>query len=124
PAYSATGMSGLPCAVFDGTDDLLTLAPVPASFPTTGAGEIWVSCRQDALAADGANRVAFGFGANSSTNQRNIRRSLVSGVSRARAIAAGQTATNTAVDFSGVHVARGRYGASMQMDVDGVASST
>lgn len=124
PAYSATGMAGLPCAVFDGASDFLTLAPVPASFPTSGAGETWVSCSQDEPAASAGQRMVFGFGAQAGSNQRIVLRLTVSGVNRAQAIADGVNALNTSVDFTGAHLVRARYGATIQVDVDGVAGAS
>lgn len=126
PAYDATGLGGLACAVFDGLGDHLLLAPVPAGVPTgSDAAEVWLSCRQDALVSDGGSRNAFSYGGTAASDRRQVGRWVPSGTNRALSVAgngSGQViADNDYVDFSGTHVVRAVFDAAFHTDVDETA---
>lgn len=121
PAYAATGFGGLACAEFDGVNDHLSLSPVPAAFPATGGGELWVSCRQDALVADSSIRRAFSYGTGS--RQRLLWREVSGGANRAVFYVNTTTPANP-TDLSGIHIMRGvATGTHVRADVDEVVGS-
>lgn len=62
PIWSADGLNGRPCLMFDGADDELVFGGV-GTFPVAGApGEIWMLVRQEAGVADTSSRYAFAYG--------------------------------------------------------------
>lgn len=113
--------------LLDGTADCLDLASQP--FPSGSAPcEVWAVVRQDALAADTGNRTIFAYGSGASLRIRNLRRVVVSGTNRLGIAigdgAASQTASETTVDFSGVHVVRMAVGATQtRFWIDGVEAT-
>lgn len=123
PTYNATSFDGLACAEFDGVADHLALSPVPAAWPqSAAAGEMWVSCRQDAAPADTLIRVLFTYGGATGSTRRQLDRDVISGVNRAKTSTGTVIASNTLVDFSGVHVTRAvSTTTQLRVDVDGVA---
>jgi hypothetical protein len=111
PVFSATSFNGVPGLTFDGTDDYLELASQP--FPS-GANpcEIWSVVSQDALVADTGVRAVFSYGGDASTARRGVERSVVTGQNRVRVTQGDGTTGFTvtvAADFSGRHIARGKY---------------
>jgi hypothetical protein len=129
PAYSATSFNGRPGLTFDGTDDYLELASVP--FPTGATpSEIWVLASNAALPADTMARSTLSYGGNSVNTRRQVLRFVVTGTNRGRADAgtgaAGVTATDGVVDYSGAHVIRGIFTATavdVQVDAQAATSS-
>lgn len=127
PWYDPTGLAGSPCFTFNGTSQYFTCtdAAFLALLPTGATPcEFWVVGSQDALVADTTTRYAAGYSNSSVVNGRAIARLVVSSVNRARVYtgtgAAATTATDTAVDLSGVHVMRGIIGATQtSIQVDG-----
>lgn len=129
PAYSATSFNGRPGITFDGSDDELTFAGVGAFPVGASAGEIWSLADQTALVADTTNRDLFAYGGGTFPTSRVIRRIVLSGVNRARAItgdgAASQNTTNTLVDFSGRQIVRAIVGATQtRINVSGQEDPT
>lgn len=130
PTYGATGWNGAaPGITGDGVDDALLLAPVPGAFPTgSTGGEAWALADQAAAASDGVTRTIAAWG-NASAGSRHLRRSVVSGVNCAEAIAGdgsvSAAATNLSVDFTGRHVVRVvTTPTSVRADVNGIAGSS
>lgn len=132
PIWSATSFNGRPGITGDGTDDELTLAPVPAAIPIgANACEMWAVVSQAALVADATLRMAFSYG-NTTATARNIQRVVDTGNNRARGNsgdgASARSSLNTAVDFSTRHVVRLRIDlTAFQCDVDqqaGAVSAT
>jgi hypothetical protein len=122
PAYSASGFNGSPGAEFDGSNDYLALAPVPAGIPTGAASsELWVACRQDAAAADTTNRIPVSIG-NTSTTRRQLARLVAGGVNQVAASSSGAVSGGIG-NFSGYHVVRGVFGATVQAALDGAADT-
>lgn len=127
PTYDPVGLAGGPCITFDGVQQYLncTDSGLMALLPTGATPcEIWVLCSQDIAAADSTTRHVVGYAASSVINGRSLARLPVSAVNRARIYtgtgAAASVATDTHVDFSGVHVLRGVWGATQStVDVDG-----
>lgn len=63
PIYSRTSFNGRPGIAFDGTNDYLELAPVPAAIPTsTTPGEIWHVVDQLRAVGEGGNGWPMGVG--------------------------------------------------------------
>lgn len=120
PIYSATSLNGRPGVTFDGTDDYLLSALLPASFPVgAGACEMWGLTSQDFAAAQTGNQTIITYGDLGNLNTRTLRRGPSGGVNRAITFATNQ-ALDTVVDFSGIHVARGIVGATtVGISVDG-----
>lgn len=131
PAYLPTGLSGAPCLNFDTTQYLTcTDAGLLAALPDGAEpSEMWVVLSQDALPADTTERYAVAYGGSSITTGRGISRIVTTGVNRTRSrTGTGAAATNisdTAVDFSGVHVIRQIVGAtSSSLEIDGGTASS
>lgn len=100
--------------LFDGTDDYLELASQP--FPSGATPcEMWAAVRQDALVADTSGLVLLGYGGTASTNSRRLTRTVAVAVNRFRTVtgdgASGINVTDGTVDFSGVRIVRGVFGA-------------
>jgi hypothetical protein len=115
-----------PCINFDGVQQRLvcTDAPLLAALPS-GANpcELWALCTQDIAGTDATTRHLVGYADTSVTNGRSLARVGVSNVNRARTYtgtgAAATTATDTVVDFTGVHVLRGIFGgAQTSLEID------
>jgi len=126
PIYSATSFNGRPGITFDGTDDSLLAASQP--FPSgSAASEIWALIDQKALAADATTRVSLAYGSGNSATSRYVARTTSGGVNRGFANAGNGTSavqvTDTAVDYSGKHVARVEItGSAIAVSVDGNTS--
>jgi hypothetical protein len=128
PIYSATSFNGRPGITFDGLDDQLNLAGVPAAFPTgSDPCEMWGLVDQTRLGTDANDGAIVAYGNGVDAGRTAMRRS-VSNTNRAVAMvgtgAAHPTSVNSAVDFSGRHVARAIIGSSTSnQNVDGVAGT-
>lgn len=123
PIYSATGLNNRGAVTFDGTDDFLELASQP--FPSANNGsEIWALVNQTALVADTTARGIAGYGTDlASTSRYDIRR-VITGVNRG-GVGGAATVSNTAADFSGIHVIRGRFEATqISVSIDGNTAAT
>lgn len=108
PVYSATSFNSRPGVTFDGTDDYLRTAAMPAALPVgTDPSEIWALVSQDFAGTQTGNQVTLQYGDAGNTNYRTVRRAGFSNVSRGVAVAGVTPANDTVVDFSGIHVARG-----------------
>jgi hypothetical protein len=116
-----------PCIKFDGVQQRLvcTDAPLLAALPS-GANpcELWALCTQDIAGTDATTRHLCGYADTSVVGGRSLARIGVSNVNRARTYtgtgAAATTVTDTVVDFTGVHVLRGIFGATQtSLEVDG-----
>lgn len=107
PTYSATSFNGRPGISFDGTDDFLRLEGVPASFPDAAeAGEIWALVDQQALAADTGSRIIAAYGGAGASENRFLRRTVVSAQNRVAAGIHNTAISGPASDFSGRKIAR------------------
>ncbi|MBA4165522.1 MAG: hypothetical protein C0510_13000 [Erythrobacter sp.] len=96
PIYQATGFNGRPAAFFDGIDDMLEIASV--FLPTVAAhAEVYALVDVPLGSADATARNTFAWGNTSagSAGARQLRRSVVSGVSRCAALIGTGTATTT-----------------------------
>lgn len=113
PVYSAAGFNGAPCVTVDGTDDELTLSPLPAAFPSGSAeSEIWAITDQAVAAASTGVRMLGSYGGLTNT-RRTVGRTVSSGMNRGE-VRAGTGSAETAHistdgDFSGRSVVRARY---------------
>lgn len=130
PTYSATSFNGAPGLTFDGVDDEMTLATLPAAFPTGAAPvELWGIVQQDALPGDVTARRWFSYGGNTGNDNREARRSVAAGVNKASAsvgTGAASAGANSvpADDFTGRHLHRVVITATdITQYVDGVAST-
>jgi hypothetical protein len=122
PAYSATGYGGRACAVFDGSNDYLALAPVPAGIPTGAAySEAWISGSQSALVADTSTRFLLSIGGSSTATRLQVVRLVSGGVNQLRAVSANTYLSDNTADLSGAHVMRGVFASTVRADVDGAA---
>lgn len=126
PVYSATSLNGRPGVAFDGTDDFLRTAAIPASFPVGAVGsEIWGLASQDFPGTQAGNQVLSSYGDTSNLNARTIRRINVANVNRGAVAVTAGAATDTVTDLSGIHVLRGEIlPASVSISVDGGAKTT
>jgi len=82
PIWSADGLGGRACLMFDGADDELSfggVGPLPAG---AAPGEIWMLASQQAGAEDTASRYAFAYGGTTYATSRGARRVVVTGVNR------------------------------------------
>lgn len=101
PAYQATGMGGLPVLNFDGADDVMAVAPVPAGIPTgANSGGLFVLADQQALIADATSRYSAGHGAAAGTVA--VRRQVATGVNRGVAVNSADGSVENTVDYSGI----------------------
>lgn len=125
PIYSATSFNGRPGVAFDGTDDYLLYGALPASFPVgAGASELWGLVSQDFPGTQAGNQTILSYGDFGNLNCRRIYRAAVATVNRATVVATA-VVSDTLVDFSGIHVARGQIAAtSVSIAVDGNAATT
>lgn len=130
PVWSATSFGGRPGVTFDGVDD--QISGVTSPYPTgtlVGGVEFWLIVSQDALAGSTGSRSAVGYG-NTATGGSYISsfRVVTTGVNRALSERpAGKDASNTSVDFSGIHAVRSYFsaaGGTIGCDVDAIAGST
>jgi hypothetical protein len=134
PFYDPTGLDGSPCLTFNGTSQYLkcTDAAFMALLPSgSDPCEMWVLCSQDVDATDATTRHVAGYANSSAANGRSLARIAVSSVNRGRTYtgtgASASVATDTHVDFSGVHVLRGIFGAtqtSAQVDGEALVTAT
>lgn len=121
PLYDARGF-----AVFDGNDDELTAPDNPYGTGSTPVEFIAV-VRQDRLTANTTFYSFFSAGTTNNTSRR-ISRLVQSGSSRFRASQgegeAAVHATEDTVDFSGVHIVRGIFGATqIRAQIDAAISA-
>lgn len=122
PLHDARGW-----ARFDGNDDCLEY-PDGTPYPTGAEPcDIIGVVRQLATADDNGSRYILCWGPGGATI-RTIRRYVTGGVSRFSCLtgdgASAVNTPNTAIDFSGVHIVRGHFGATSTIaEIDGVSSS-
>lgn len=128
PTYSATGFNGYPVVTGDGTDDELTLAPVPDGIPTGASpSKFLLVVDQLTSAADTAGKSIFSVG-NGINTARRVNRVVATGTNRVQALvgtgAANATAQQGTVDFSGRHVVLATFTASgVIIEIDGTATT-
>jgi hypothetical protein len=126
PTYSATSFNGRPGVTFDGTDDYLRTASLPASLPVGTAGsEIWSLASQDFAGTQAGNQSVLAYGDTGNVNCRRLYRINQTNVSRAAGSVTAGAAVDTIVDFSGIHVARATFAATtISVAADGNAATT
>lgn len=123
PVHDARGFGG-----YDGIDDFLEYAGVAYSIGAAPSFVIAV-LQQNTLAADVNQKVIFSYGGANASSSRHLRRVVVSGVNRFNALVGtgSGNSTNTSeetINFSGVHIAVGRFGAAQTIaEIDGTASA-
>jgi hypothetical protein len=122
PIYSATSFNGRPGLTLDGSDDELAVNGV-GSLPTGATeAEMWALVDQKALVADATARWIMAYGGTTTSTLRAVGRTVISSANQAECYGnnSGAASRNTAVDFSGIHVVRGRINtADIVTDVDG-----
>jgi hypothetical protein len=112
PLYSATGYNGRPAALFDGTDDTLTVANI-GSLPSGAVDcEVFITEQNNALVGDTGGDTAFGWGGVTAQTSLRLNRAVTSGVIR-RTVGVGTNAGNPFVAVEPItagvpHVAIGR----------------
>jgi hypothetical protein len=126
PVYSATAINGQPGVTFDGVDDYMVLAPVPAAFPLADAdGAIMALIDQTRLGSDGGTASIGGYGSGAVNGGRVFDRWVSSGNNRFRVTNQAVTAPNTSVDFSGPCAVGGLFTATAFSDrANGVTTGT
>jgi hypothetical protein len=128
PVYSATGFDGTePGVTADGVDDFLETVGTGNLPDADEDSVIMVRLVDTASEADAdATRGIFGWSGGATASQRDVRRSAVSGVSRARAfIGTAGAATENATSLLGKHYVTGRKaGTTLAISVDGGAEAT
>lgn len=115
PIWSAEGLNGRSCLMFDGADDELVVDGT-GPFPVGDApGEIWVLCGQEAGTADTASRYAFAYGGANYWTSRGVRRNVVGGLGNRAAALTGDGTNNVFAfapgDYGGPSVVRVEVGA-------------
>jgi hypothetical protein len=116
PAFSATSFNGRPGLTFDGTDDAIAMASLPAAFPT-GANPSWLwgVVEQNRPDADTLNGDILQYGSSSTTAlTRRILRARSSAVSSLAASTGDGTTTTSTLSsptFNGRHVVVGKVSA-------------
>lgn len=130
PAYGAGSFGGRPGITFDGSDDRLRVAVVPAAIPTgTAAVWLWGLASQDVDGADGFIRDLVGYGdAAATANTRRVSRIRNSNLNRSQALAGdgavGCVSQELTVDLSGRHVLLGKIGSTATVIVvDGMSGT-
>jgi len=128
PVWSATALNGRPGILFDGTDDHLEIAPVPAGIPAgSGAYELWALVSQDTAGSSLMQRHIFSAGGPAASSRR-FRRLQEGGVSRLGALTGDGSGTAAVIDgneFSGIHVARAVFGSTQTgVRLDDLASAS
>jgi hypothetical protein len=123
PVYSATSFNSRPGVTFDGVDDVLALQSVP--FPIGAAPvEIWALVDQTAAGAVAGSKTIAAYGGGAAATDRRVSRLSNNPTNQIQAFigdgAAGVSAVNAAVDFTGRHVTRFVIGATAtRADIDG-----